>query len=145
MAGSKYIVIIGCGRLGSHLADFLSEQGHSVVVVDRDEAAFEQLSPEFSGFKQRGDASRIPVLCQCKLGKADWVIAATGDDNVNLMVAQVARRLFNVSRVMARVFEPKREEMFRDMGIEIVNPARVTAERFLQLLSEPERKAACQA
>ena len=67
MKHSLYIVIIGCGRLGSHLANQLSRVGHSVVVIDKDEAAFKELSPDFSGFRIEGDATQIGVLNEAKL------------------------------------------------------------------------------
>lgn len=134
MSNNKYIVVVGCGRLGAILADHLSLQGHSVVAVDRDMSAFEKLSPDFTGFRLQGDATRISVLRQAKMDKADIVVAATRNDNVNLMVVQVAKSLFNVSRVMARLHDPKRGEMYADLDIEIVCPVRVAAEHFMAWL-----------
>ncbi len=138
MSKSKYIVIVGCGRLGAILADHLSRQGHSVVAVDRDETVFGELSPDFTGFKLQGDATRMSVLRQAKIDRADIVIATTRNDNVNLMVVQVARSLFNVPRVMARLYDPKREEMYGDMDIEMICPVRVAAEKFFAMLDRGE-------
>jgi trk system potassium uptake protein TrkA len=132
MKTSRYIVIIGCGRLGNHLADQLSREGHSVVVIDMHGAAFDDLSPDFSGFRVEGDATQMAVLKEAKLGNADVLIAATHEDNVNLMVAQVAKKIFGVPLVMARVFDPRREEVYARLGIETICPTSVAADMFLR-------------
>jgi trk system potassium uptake protein TrkA len=131
MKNSLYIVIIGCGRLGSYLANQLSQVGHSVVVIDIDEKTFNDLSPAFSGFSIEGDATHIAVLREAKLKKADVLFAATHEDNVNLMVAQVARKIFNVPHVLARVYDPRREQVFNQLGVETICPTSVAAEMFL--------------
>jgi trk system potassium uptake protein TrkA len=132
MKNDRYIVIVGCGRLGSHLADRLSREGHSVVVIDMHEAAFNDLSPDFSGFRVEGDATQMAVLKTAKLGKADVLIATTHEDNVNLMVAQVARKVFGVPLVLARVFDPRREEVYARLGIETICPTSVAADMFFR-------------
>ncbi len=132
MKNSLYIVIVGCGRLGSILASRLSRDGHAVVVIDRNESTFEDLSTDFSGFCVEGDATHMAVLDQAKLKKADVLIATTHEDNVNLMVAQVAREVFSVSQVLARVFDPKREQVYTQLGIKTICPTSVAAEMFLQ-------------
>ena len=131
MKNSLYIVIVGCGRLGSRLANQLSRVGHSVVVIDKNEATFADLSPDFSGFRVEGDATQMVVLKEAKLKKADVFFATTHDDNVNLMAAQVARKMFDVPHVLARVFDPRREEVFARLGIETICPTSVAAEMFL--------------
>jgi len=136
MPTGKYIVIVGCGRLGAHLANHLSRDGHSVVAIDTEDRAFGNLSPEYSGFKVEGDATELAVLQQAKADKADLVIATTRDDNVNLMVAQVAKAQFGVSRVLARVFEPKREAIYRRLGVETICPTSVAAELFLKSVAK---------
>lgn len=136
MPSSLFIVIVGCGRLGAYLANHLSRNGHSVVTIDTDERAFGNLSPEYSGFKIEGDATELAVLKQAKVNKADLVISTTRKDNVNLMVAQVARTEFSVSRVLARVFEPKREAIYRRLGVETICPTSVAAELFLKFVAK---------
>ena len=131
MKHSLYIVIVGCGRVGSYLANHLSHTGHSVVVIDSDESTFNNLSPDFSGFRVVGDATRITVLKDAKLKAADVFFATTHWDNVNLMVAQIARKLFHVPQVLARVFDPKREKVYEQLGIETICPTSVAAEMFL--------------
>jgi trk system potassium uptake protein TrkA len=132
---SLYIVIVGSGRLGSILANGLSRAGHSVVVIDQDGATFEDLSADFSGFRVEGDATQVAVLNEAKVHRADVFIATTHEDNVNLMAAQVARRIFNVPHVLARVFDPRREEVYARLGIETVCPTSVGAELFLLVVA----------
>ncbi len=131
MKNSLYIVIVGCGRLGSGLANQLSRIGHSVVVIDSDEDTFEGLSSDFSGFRIVGDATQLAVLKQAKLKDADIFFATTHGDNVNLMVAQVARKLFNVPQVLARVFDPRREQVYNQLGIETICPTSLASEIFM--------------
>jgi len=122
---SKFVLVVGCGRLGSYLASTLSRDGHSVVVVDSREQAFEELSADFSGFKIEGDATEFEVLRAAKAEKADIVIAATDRDNVNLMIAQIARKVFGVDKVVARIFEMKRDAVCQDLGVEVVCPTTI--------------------
>jgi trk system potassium uptake protein TrkA len=136
MPAYQYIIIVGCGRLGSILANHLSRRGSSVVVVDRDIAAFDQLSTEFSGFRVTGDAAELAVLRQAKIEKADCLLAVTRHDNVNLMVAQVASEVFQVPKVVARVFDPSREAVYGEFGIETICPTSLSAEGFLGALRD---------
>ena len=130
-----FVVIVGCGRLGSHLANLLSHEGHRVVVVDRDDRAFEKLAADlYSGSRIAGDASEPSVLKQAGVGKADLLITATHDDNVNLMVALVAKKVLGARKVMARVYDPAREELYRDVGLETVCPTLIAGEAFFKLL-----------
>lgn len=131
-----FVVIVGCGRLGSYLANRLSHDGHSVVIIDINESAFDALSGEYSGFRVEGDATEFAVLKQAKTDKADLVITTTREDNINLMIAQVARKIFRVPRVMARVFEAKREKIYRDFDIETICPTSVAGDLFLELLTK---------
>jgi len=117
-----YVIIAGCGRLGAYLANRFSHEGHSVVVIDSKAEPFEKLSFHFSGFKIEGDATEIQVLKQAKIDRADLVLATTDCDNINLMVAQVARKIFGVPRVMARVYIPDRESIYNELGIETICP-----------------------
>jgi len=133
MAGPKhmFIIIVGCGRLGSYLANRLSQAGHSVVAIDLNDAAFESLSPEFSGFRLEGDATEFAVLREAEIADADMVIVTTQSDNINLLVSQVAKKLFGVPRVVARVFEPERQRTYRDLGIDTVCPVTMVGDDVL--------------
>ncbi|MDX9818419.1 MAG: TrkA family potassium uptake protein [Desulfococcus multivorans] len=140
MTHNRYVVILGCGRLGSYLANRLSRDGNSVVVIDKDEATFRNLSPDFSGFRVIGDASHMAVLKEAKLKKADVLIATTREDNVNLMVAQVGRKIFGVPQVLARVFDPKREEVYAQLEIDTICPTSVAADIFLRAIANDAAK-----
>lgn len=138
MKQELFTIIVGCGRVGSILANRLSKDGHSVVVIDRYDSAFKDLSTEFSGFQLQGDATQLAVLRQAKVDKARVFIATTHKDNVNLMVAQIAKKIFSVPTVMARVFDPKREGLYRSLGIETICPTCLAAEKFLNALGEDD-------
>ncbi|EDX86858.1 TrkA-N domain superfamily [Synechococcus sp. PCC 7335] len=133
---SQYIVIVGCGRLGSLLAGQLSSQGHSVVVIEQYEACLSNLSSEFSGFSVVGDAAELATLRQAKVDKADCLLAVTSEDNINLMVAQIARTVFEIPTVLARVFDPDREAIYQELEIDTISPTQLSADLFLQKLGE---------
>ncbi len=136
---SLYVVIVGCGRLGSILANQLSREGHRVVVVDKSEAAFSKLAAEaFSGFRVEGDASQPEVLRRAKTERADLVIAATSEDNLNLMVSLVARKVLGVEHVMARVFDPRREGIYREFGLETVCPTSIAVAAFSSMVERAQ-------
>lgn len=130
------IVIVGCGRLGSLLALTLSRQGNNVIIIDKDESTFELLSFDFTGFQIPGDAAELSVLREAKLNKADCLLAVTGNDNLNLMVAQIAKIVFSVSTILVRVFDPQREELYRDLGLVTISPTKLASEVFLQTLEQ---------
>ena len=141
MVSNQYVIVVGCGRLGSLLANRLSSMGSSVVVIDREEAAFENLSTEFSGFRVTGDAAELAVLRQARIDKAECLLAITSHDNVNLMVAQVAQTVFDVPQVMARVNDPSREAVYREFGVETICPTNLSAAAFLSALGDPAEAA----
>jgi len=130
-----FIIVVGCGRLGSYLADKLSVAGAGVVVVDCEERAFESLSSEFGGFKVEGDATESAVLQQARIEKADVVIGATHDDNANMMIAQIARKIFQVPRAIARVQEPRRVALCRALAIDSVCPTARAGDLVFQTLA----------
>jgi trk system potassium uptake protein TrkA len=135
-----FIIVVGCGRLGSYVADKLSVAGAGVVVVDNEERAFESLSTEFGGFKVEGDATEFAVLKQARIEKADVVIGATHDDNVNMMIAQIARKVFHVPRAIARVREPRRVHLCRALAIDSICPTAIAGDLVLQTLAAAPEK-----
>ena len=134
MVKSLYIVVIGCGRLGSILASDLSQQGHEVVVIDRDKSTFARLGIEFSGFTIAGNAAEIKVLQRANINKAGVAIALTGNDNLNLTISQLAKTVFDVPIVLTRIQEPARAEIYRQLGLTIINTTQVSATACLQAL-----------
>ncbi|MBM3188076.1 MAG: TrkA family potassium uptake protein [Chloroflexi bacterium] len=135
MTSNQYIVVVGCGRLGSLLANRLSAVGASVVVIDRDETAFRHLSSEFSGFQVLGNATEVEVLRRAKIEQADCVLAVTRRDNINLMVAQVAKVIYKVPQVIARVFNPQRVAVYKEFGIDTICTTSLAGEAFLARLA----------
>jgi trk system potassium uptake protein TrkA len=107
------------------------------VVIDHKETALDRETPGFSGFKITGDAAELEVLRQAKIDKADCLLAVTNQDNLNLMVAQVAKTVFQVPKVMARVYDPAREAVYGQFGIETISPTRLSADAFLTALQVP--------
>jgi len=137
MVSNQYVIVVGCGQLGALLASQLSSLGSSVVVIDREQAAFENLSTDFSGFRVAGDAAELDVLRQARIDRAQCLLAVTNYDNLNLMVAQVSQAVFGVPKVMARVNNPSREAVYREFGIETICPATLSAAAFLSALGSP--------
>ncbi|PKN39563.1 MAG: potassium transporter TrkA [Deltaproteobacteria bacterium HGW-Deltaproteobacteria-20] len=142
MAGKSHrrVVVVGCGRLGAHLASRLSVRGVDVVVVDLNEAAFQSLSPEFGGFRFAGDATELAVLRKARVEEADTIIVTTRDDNTNMMVAQVAKQVLGVPQALARVFDPSREAIYHGLEIETVCPTMLAADAAVEILSAQSPK-----
>ncbi len=134
------VVVVGCGRVGSHTAGLLSAEGAEVVVVDRDPAALDGVGPEFSGFKVVGDASEFAVLRRAGTAEADVLFAATQSDTLNIMVAQVARERFGVETVVARVFLPEWEGTYRELGIRTISPVALAVRAFIEAVVGPAER-----
>lgn len=135
-AKPKYIVIAGCGRLGSLVGSKLSTLGHSVVMIDLRQEAFDVLPVEFTGFKILGDVSQRSILNQAKISQADVFWALTNDDNLNLMLAQSAKKFFGVDKVIARIFDPAKEKIFNNSDFLAICPTSLAAEKAFLLFSE---------
>ena len=114
------VLIVGCGRVGSRLAIRLNLQGHEVVVIDETREAFLRLGPNFPAPTIQGSGMDTHVLERADARSCDVVIALTGGDNRNLMIAQLAQKSFGVARVVARLHDPVRAATFRKLGIEVL-------------------------
>jgi len=131
----KYVVIVGCGRLGGHLANMLGEgKNNSIVVIDKNEEAFERLNASFSGFTIEANALEIEVLKQAKIASADVVVTTTNNDNVNIMVAQIAKSIFGVNQVIARLTDPSKEKVYSELNIETISPTELSAIEFQRII-----------
>ena len=115
-----HIVIMGCGRVGSTLAHILEDQGHSVAVIDQDREAFRKLRSSFKGRKVSGIGFDQNVLIQAGIEEADAFAAVSSGDNSNVIAARVARESFGVRRVAARIYDPRRAEVYQRLGIPTV-------------------------
>ncbi len=125
---------MGCGRVGAALAGELSREGHEVFILDTDEAAFRFLPDDFIGQTFVGNGIDLDVLRRIGIAKADVFVSATRGDNRNVMAAQIAKYIFGVKVVASRVFDPLREEMYRNMGLRTINPTRVQAKRLKRVI-----------
>lgn len=112
------VLIVGCGRVGSRLALRLERSGHGVTVIDEDREAFSRLGGSFLGPTYQGSGLDKSTLKKGINGGVDMVVAITGGDNRNLMIAQMARHQFNIEKVVARLKDPVRAAKYREMGIE---------------------------
>ena len=130
-----YTVIIGCGRLGANLASALSDEGSDVMIIDRDRDAFRRLSPSYGGLSVVGDGTDLDALRAAEIHKATAVIAVSNRDNTNIMVAQMARELFHVDNVIARLYDPERESVYQEFGIKTICPAVLSAKEIDKLLT----------
>ena len=117
-----YIVIIGCGRLGSGLAMELSNDGHDVVIVDKYGENLERLGSGFNGIGIKGVEIDNDTLIEAGIDKADIFLAMTPADNINIMASQIAKDIFNVPTVIARIYDPSREFVYRKLGLQTISP-----------------------
>lgn len=116
-----YVIIVGCGRVGSELAKLLSNEGHNVVVIDKAQSAFDRLGGTFNGLTMVGNGFDLELLKQVGIEKADAFCAVTNGDNTNLISAQVARKIFKVPKVIARVYDPARAHIYAALGLDIIS------------------------
>lgn len=130
------ILVVGCGKVGSRLASLLSRQGHDVSVVDRAEENFELLAPDFTGFTTHGVPIDQDVLRRAGVDNAEALAAVTQDDNINIMVSQLAREIFHVPKVIARIYDPRREDVFSHFGLQTVCPTNMTVAAVCSALTQ---------
>ncbi len=124
------IVILGCGRVGGLLATMMDREGHTVSVVDQTGEAFQRLPADFKGEFTIGNGVDEDVLIRAGIKDADAFAAVTNGDNRNIMASQIAREIFKVKKVVCRIYDPIREETYRDMGLETICPTIVGAQMF---------------
>jgi trk system potassium uptake protein len=129
-----HIVIMGCGRVGSTLAHILEDRGNTVAVIDRDPEAFRRLRPSFKGDRVTGVGFDRDVLARAGIERADGFAAVSSGDNSNIIAARVARETFRVRQVAARIYDPRRAEVYERLGIPTVATVRWTADQMLRKL-----------
>ena len=137
----NYTIIIGCGRLGANLANTLSDNGEDVLIIDKNKEAFRKLSPAFGGLSLNGDATDLDVLQEAQINNATTVIAVTNNDNANILVAQVAREMFHIERVIARLYDPEREYVYHEFGIDTICPAILSVKEIDKILCKQEAQS----
>lgn len=129
-----HIVIMGCGRVGSTLAQSLESRGHSVAVIDQNPDAFRRLGPDFAGLTVTGVGFDREVLVEAGIERADAFAAVSSGDNSNIISARLARETFGVRRVVARIYDQRRAEVYERLGIPTVATVRWTADRMMRHL-----------
>jgi trk system potassium uptake protein TrkA len=129
-------LIVGCGRVGSALAKYLDADGHEIIVVDENAAAFKRLGPKFKGHVVVGTGIDYDVLKRAGAATADGFIAVTNGDNRNIMAALIAQRMFKIKRIVARIYDPPRGQMYRELGVATVCPTTVGAKLIRDVLME---------
>lgn len=133
-----HVVIMGCGRVGSTLAHSLEQRGYTVSVIDTNPDAFRRLSADFRGATVTGIGFDRSVLIEAGIERADAFAAVSNGDNSNIISARLARETFGVARVVARIYDAKRAEVYERLGIPTVATVRWTADRVLRsLVQEP--------
>lgn len=124
------IVIMGCGRVGAKLASLLDAEGHNVTILDTDPYSFRRLPPDFKGTALVGNGIDQDALKRAGILQADAFAAVTNGDNRNIMASQVAKHIFNVPKVVCRIYDPIREDTYHLMGLETICPTTVGAQMF---------------
>ncbi len=132
------IIIMGCGRVGEAVCRLLADEGHDVVVIDYDAAALARLGPHFKGRQVLGIGFDRNVLIEAGIEQADAFAAASASDNANIVAARIARNIFHVPRVVARLYDPRRAEIYRRLGLVTISSIAWGAERIRELLTHTE-------
>jgi trk system potassium uptake protein len=122
------ILMMGCGRVGARLASLLDEEGHEVTIMDIDTYSFRRLPPSFGGTALFGNGTDQEALKRAGVESVDIFVALTQGDNRNVMACQIAKHVFNVPRVLCRIYDPLREEMYSALGLETLSPTKVIAQ-----------------
>jgi len=133
-----HIVVMGCGRVGAGLADRLDAEGHSVAVIDKNPRSRLRLSKRFSGTFINGIGFDREVLAEANIAQADAFIAVTSGDNSNIVGARTAREEYQVPKVVARIYDPQRADIYRDLGIPTVATVRWTINAIHQMMFHKE-------
>jgi trk system potassium uptake protein len=130
------VIIMGCGRVGARLATLLDIEGHQVTILDTDAYSFRRLPPDFGGTALVGNGIDQENLKQAGIEEADAFVSVTQGDNRNVMAAQIARYIFSVPKVVCRIYDPLRRELYNALGLDALSPTTI----FSQLLKEKLEK-----
>ncbi|MCL0046436.1 TrkA family potassium uptake protein [Dehalococcoidales bacterium] len=126
------VVIMGCGRVGARLAGLLDSEGHQVTILDTNSYSFRRLSPSFGGTALLANGIEEESLKKAGIEEADAFVAVSEGDNRNVMAAQIAKHIFNVPKVICRIYDPLCQELYNTLGIETFSPTTI----FAQMLKE---------
>ena len=137
---NKYVVIIGCGRVGASIANSLSEKNIDVTVIDKNKEAFRKLSPLFAGLVVEGNATEINVLDKVNLNECTDLLCVTNKDNTNIMVSQIVKEVFSVKNIVSRLYDPERACVYNQFEIDTICPSILSAEKINEILEKGEYK-----
>lgn len=132
------VIVMGCGRVGTQVSQMLSEQGHDVIVIDHDSNAIARLSPDFKGKVVRGIGFDRNVLLEAQVETAEAFVAASSSDNANIIAARIARNIFHVPRVVARLYDPLRAEIYHRLGLITISTTTWGAERICEVVTHTD-------
>jgi trk system potassium uptake protein TrkA len=132
------VIIMGCGRVGSQVSMLMSEAGHEVVVIDHDANASRRLAPNFKGRMVKGLGFDKNVLIEAGIDQADAFVAASSSDNANIVAARIARNIFHVPRVVTRLYDPMRAEIYERLGLTTISSTAWGAKQICQVLSHTD-------
>ena len=135
----RNIIIIGCGRLGSKIANTLSDKGESVLVIDKNRDSYRRLSPGFGGLTIVGDCTDLSTLEEAQIQNASVVVAVTNDDSTNIMVSQLAKNIYHTEHVIARLYDPERSCSCEGIDIDIICPASLSAREIDNILDTSDK------
>jgi len=140
MKENNYTIIVGCGDLGINLATELYLNDNDVLVIDNNENSIKNLPSNFGGLTIISNGTDIDALKKANIEKASAVIAVTNDDNVNILVALLSKEMFNVKKVIARLYNPDKKCVYEDYGIETICPTLLSSNEINQLLNKSDLK-----
>ena len=135
------IIVMGCGRVGTQVCLLMEQDGHDVTVIDSDATALERLGPSFKGRRIKGVGFDRRVLLDAGIEQSDAFAATSSSDNVNIVAARIARNVFRVPRVVARLYDPRRAEIYSRLGLLTISSTDWGAERIRELITHSELDA----
>ena len=135
------IVILGCGRVGATLATMMDLAGHKVSIIDYSNESFRRLDPKFGGETFVGNGVDEEVLIRAGIKEADAFAAVTNGDNRNIMASQIAKEIFNIKKVVCRIYDPIRQSTYNELGLETICPTIIGAEMLFDALLGGKQEA----
>ncbi len=132
------VIVMGCGRIGSQVSELLSMNGHEVTIIDHDANSEGRLHPNFKGKIIKGLGFDRQILTLAGISEAEAFVAASQSDNANIVAARIARNIFHVPRVVARLYDPRRAEIYQRLGLTTISSTNWGAERIFQVLTHSE-------
>ncbi|MFC2123115.1 potassium channel family protein [Bacteroidota bacterium] len=130
------VVIMGCGRVGSQLASDMDADGHDVTILDMEDYSFRRLAPNFGGTALLGNGTEEDSLKRAGIEGTDAFVAVTQGDNRNVMAAQIAKHIFKVPKVICRIYDPLRQELYSTLGLEAFSPTTILTQMLREKLED---------